>query len=440
MAKKKQTSEEDELHLRRGEHYLPHVTPHNKKFDWHKLGKRAELKEEEQKEVKEMINRQVENHESSYSDERKQHFKRSEHDISLSNNRFTRFWNRFWKWTGFGDKTLWDTLQLLGLPVVVAVIPFLINYNIQESQKKIENDRYQQAVLENYFQEMTNILVDKKLGTLYQIAPDNQPSNYQDSFSQLIDQLYMIKGVDSVLKESVVKDLKELRGSQMKELEAIARAQTLTTLNLLRLDVERRDLLVNFLRETGLVAKDPICVDVDLKNTNDEEARKCQQQEQQANLLIGIKLNGLPLDNIQLERFILKKADLGNAKLNEAFLTEADLREANLSGSELGGSAMIRTDLRGANLTNADLHDANLHEAKLMKANLGSQGSKETNLTNTNFTNANLTDAIPPSLNSQYRIPEQAEQDFPNAYLCNTTMPNGYISNRDCKTPWEETY
>jgi uncharacterized protein YjbI with pentapeptide repeats len=376
-----------------------------------------------------MLN-QLENHQDDKrefddANTEKQHIKRSERYIPAKN-----WLSNFWKWTGFGNKTLWEILQLIGLPAVLAAVGLFINYSLEQSQKKIENDRYQQAALENYFQQMTNILVDKKLGALYHVHLDNQLPNYQDSFSQLIHQLNTIKEVDPALKESITKDLKELRESQMEELEAIARAQTLTTLNLLRLDTTRRDLLINFLRETTLAAKDPTCAQQDNKTT--EQVEKCRKQEQEANLLIGINLHSLDLPNINLQLFILKLADLGDANLSKAFLSEADLSGSNLSGSNLSEAYMNKTDLRGANLRNA-----NLTKASLIQANLGSQ---DTDLTNANLTNANLAQATPPSLKSQYARPELAEQDFPNTHLCNTTMPNGYISTRDCRKPWGKTY
>lgn len=373
-------------------------------------------------------NHQYDKREFDGADTEKQHIKRSERYIPAKN-----WLSNFWKWTGFGNKTLWEILQLIGLPAVLAAVGLFINYNLEQSQKRIETERYQQAALENYFKEMTNILVDKKLGALHHIHTDSQQSDRQYSITHVINEIEKTEGIDKSLKESIVKDLQELNESQLEELEAIARAQTLTTLNLLRLDTKRRDLLVNFLRETTLAAKDPTCAKQD--NKTPQQVEKCRKQEQEANLLVGINLHSLDLHNINLQLFILQEADFGDANLFKAFLSEADLSGSNLSGSNLREASLIRTNLKGANLRNADLTKAFLNQA-----NLGSQDTQDTNLTNANLTNANLTNATPPSLNAWYARPELVEQDFPNAHLCNTTMPNGYISKRDCRKSWKKTY
>ncbi|MBD2521406.1 pentapeptide repeat-containing protein [Nostoc sp. FACHB-133] len=374
-----------------------------------------------------MLNKQENQQATDYS-ETEQHLKRQECYIPPK-NRFARFL----KWTGFENKTLWDILQLVGLSVVVTVISIVLTQCHQryeknrdqeryEYEKNRDQERYQQTALENYFKEMTDILVEKKLGTLHHIHTDNQPFNHQDSISQSIDILEELEPNDRLNKEQrdrIVEILKEIKDSQLKELEAIARAQTLTTLNLLRLGTKRRDLLINFLRETTLATKDRTCVE------RDDKSERCKKQEQEANLLIGINLNSLQLPKINLDLFILKKADFGNANLSQAFLSQADLRGSNLSGSNLSQASMINTNLREANLTKSDLKRANLGGA---------------NLTNANLTNADLTNATPPSLKSQYARPELAEQDFPNTYLCNTTMPNGYISKRDCEKRWQQKF
>jgi uncharacterized protein YjbI with pentapeptide repeats len=328
--------------------------------------------------------------------------------------------------------------QLVGLSVVVTVISIVLTQCHQiyeknrdqeryEYEKNRDQERYQQTALENYFKEMTDIIVEKKLGILHHVRTEKQQYKEQDSISQsiyLLEQLEQKKTINKEQKEMIQGILKEIKESQLKELEAIARAQTLTTLNLLLLDRERRDLLINFLRETTLATKDPTCDEQDNK-TSKAQAKKCQDQEQAANLLIGINLNSFKLPKIDLHLFILKKADFGNANLSQAFLSQADLRGSNLSGSNLSQASMINTNLREANLTKSDLKRANLGGA---------------NLTNANLTNADLTNATPPSLKSQYARPELAEQDFPNTYLCNTTMPNGYISKRDCEKHWQQKF
>jgi hypothetical protein len=91
----------------------------------------------------------------------------------------------------------------------------------------------------------------------------------------------------------------------------------------------------------------------------------------------------------------LQAANLYAAKFDEANLYESDLREANLFKTDLREANLYRADLTGANLFGADLAGANLFGANLEGANV---------------VKANVDEAL----------------------LCNTTMPDGSISDRDC--------
>ncbi len=85
-------------------------------------------------------------------------------------------------------------------------------------------------------------------------------------------------------------------------------------------------------------------------------------------------------DQCNLNGANLYGSNLEGASLSKANLRGADLRRTNLSGSTLSG----------ANLSGADLSDANLRDATLSKATLSV------------------------------------------VLLCNTTLPEGRVSKRDC--------
>jgi uncharacterized protein YjbI with pentapeptide repeats len=429
-----------------------------------------------------MLNKQENQQATDYS-ETEQHFKRQECYIPPK-NRFARFC----KWTGFENKTLWDILNLIGGAAVLGLIGAGINYNFQQHQKYIENERYQQAALENYFKEMTDIIVEKKLGTLHHVRTEKQKLNEQDPISQsiaLLEKLEPNNTINQEQKKMIVGILNEIRESQLQELKAIARAQTLTTLNLLRLDKERRDLLLNFLRETTLAAKNRACFE------QNNKSEICDKEEKEANLLIGINLANIQLSEFNLELFILKQADLNSANLSQVRFSEADLSGSNLNRSNLSQALMNGTQLKGAklkyanltnadltnaklepqkpdltnvnlkpqntdltnaNLTNANLTNANLTNANLTNANLTNADLTNAdltnadltnadltnaNLTNANLTNANLNNGTPSSLKSQYARAELVKH-FPNTHFCNTTMPNKYKYEGDCNQPWKK--
>jgi hypothetical protein len=49
------------------------------------------------------------------------------------------------EWTGFRGKSVWDLLQLLIVPLALAVIGFLFTMQQDSRQQEIENQRAQQA-------------------------------------------------------------------------------------------------------------------------------------------------------------------------------------------------------------------------------------------------------------------------------------------------------
>lgn len=93
-------------------------------------------------------------------------------------------------------------------------------------------------------------------------------------------------------------------------------------------------------------------------------------------------------------------------------LPNVNLYEANLQKAWLIGANLQRANLIGADLQGAAFDLANLQEVYFTKANLNGAGFVEANLRG-----AHLDDI------------RQLDQSF----LCRTRMPNGIISNRDCK-------
>src|SRR5258708_5587246 len=143
-----------------------------------------------------------------------------------------------WNWTGLGSyipptkagnfqrgKTLWDWLQLLIIPAVLAVGGYLFNYTTSRNEQKA-------SVLHNQ--------------TEREIASDNQREAalqaYIDNMSELL--------LHEKLRESGPND----------EVRKIARVRTLTVLP--RLDAERQGSVLQFLHESGLIDKGRSIVDL----------------------------------------------------------------------------------------------------------------------------------------------------------------------------------
>lgn len=270
-----------------------------------------------------------------------------------------------WKWTGVieyttkrttettsgkiktteeiqSHKTLWDGFQLAGtvaVPIVLAVGGYLLNQQekrraeiLQSQEKERAEENLREATLQAYFDRMSELLTNKKLG-------------------------------NKEWKENPARD--------------VARAITLTVLRSLSEDGLRKGAIMNFLYEADLIQKDsPI---IDLTNANLERADLRQTYLKEAHL-VGANLRMANLEGVNLE----------GAALQLAKLLEANLLGANLRMAKLGGTNLERADLRIANLRGTNLNLAKLERADLSLANLRGTKLQMTILLDTNLERANL--------------------------------------------------
>lgn len=70
---------------------------------------------------------------------------------------------RGWRWTGFKGKSLWDWLKLLIIPGGLAVVVFLLNASQSHRSDQVEADRLEATVLNEYFQQMSDLMLNRKL-------------------------------------------------------------------------------------------------------------------------------------------------------------------------------------------------------------------------------------------------------------------------------------
>jgi uncharacterized protein YjbI with pentapeptide repeats len=219
--------------------------------------------------------------------------------------------SRLWAWTGFGDKTLWEWVQLLSslaMPVVLAIAGFWFTTQQEKSGREIEEQRAQDAALQAYLDQMSTLMLDT-------------------------DQ--------------------DLRNSEAdSEVQTLARARTATVIQ--RLDALRNRNVIRFLNEaslTGISGQSSISLlaEADLQ---------------------GAHLEGVDLSTIDLNGAILEDAQLSEANLSNAQLSEANLSGANLSGANLSGAFLSGANLSGANLSGAFLDAADLRAADLRDADL----------------------------------------------------------------------
>src|SRR5260370_235262 len=259
---------------------------------------------------------------------------------------FAGYWFN-WDWTGFNEqigsrvpqyqptKALWDWLQLLIIPLVLAVAALLFNRATTRTEQTIALDKQREDLLQAYLDRMSELLLEKKLAT----SPSEEASN-------------------------------------------VARVRTITIL--FQLDARRIGYVFAFLREAGLMSaySDSSIVSLSQANLNKIDLSQANLSE--------TNLSEANLSEATLGKANLREANLGQANLRQANLRQANLNKANLSGADFRQADFRQADLNNTNLRQADLRQANLRQANLSEADLSEADLSEANLIRTIVTEAQL--------------------------------------------------
>ncbi len=294
-------------------------------------------------------------------------------------------------WTGFGArpnasgqlepaKTLWDWLELLSLPAVIAAAALSIN----RSQVRVQHESIQQR--------------DE---TAVQIAQDDQQEQVLNGYLEHIGSLLL----EYHLRSSKPAD----------DIRSVARARTFSALR--SLDARRNSRLLQFLREAGLIVSTDI---ISFKEAD----------------LGGVELAQADFHGLDLSGTILKGANLSEADLSQANLTGANLMGTNLKGANLNYADMRRADLRQANLSQAQLFRGNLFTARLESANLSganlSMGQmKLARLNGADLSSASLNEADCSNaifFNATMRGANLTDADLGNASLTNADLSGAILT------------
>lgn len=240
------------------------------------------------------------------------------------------------------SKTVWDWLQLLIVPVMLAAIAFYFSASQasrdhSREDRRIREDRRlalaarQDATLQSYFTQMSELMLDRRL-------------------------------------------LESQAESGVRE---VARTVTLATVR--RLDGRRRGEVVRFLVEADLLTVRPgeSRPPVDLGGADLRGAELAGTFFPPGSSLRGVDLRRARLDGARLQKTNLSRADLRNASLRKAVLEgvsllESDLRGAVFDGSELKelrrGGVVTGTNLASTCLTNTSFVGAVMYYASFAGA------------------------------------------------------------------------
>lgn len=248
-------------------------------------------------------------------------------------------WKLFLQWTGVKEKKLWDFMQLLLFPALLAIGGFWLNQQAAERQDSLSQQRRQQD---------------------QQLADDKAK---QDTLVKYLDQM-----ADS-LKDGL------LRAKPSTEKFIIAQARTVTVLQ--SLDRRRQQLVIQFLKASGL-------------NKANENTGPNKSATQKA-LLYQAQMEKANLSNSDLSGAVLIQVNLRSANLGCNPPQSKDLRQcSDLSFANLSRANLSHTNLSNINFSNADLRYTNLDNANLSNANLGAADLEKAKLFYVNLSQAYL--------------------------------------------------
>lgn len=266
----------------------------------------------------------------------------------------------FPQWTGFSQpplnaqgeaisqgKTLWDWLDLLLVPAVLAVGGAILTiaesraaqrFQDQREQetRRLEEQRFQDTVLQSYLDMMSHLLIEKNLH-------GSHPADVV-SIAARARTLAVLSVVDGVRKGAVVKFLYE--------------AQLIGSVY-----VGPPDFIENFVRPviylsgadlTKAMLNNTVLSGAALMGTN----------------LAGANLEGSNLSQASLVDTSLSDANLERTTLICAILDRTNLSNANLSGADLSEASLIQADLRGTYLLTAKIAETRLLGANLSTAKI----------------------------------------------------------------------
>jgi hypothetical protein len=241
-------------------------------------------------------------------------------------------------WTGFQGKTVWDFLQLLIVPLMLVAIGLVFSLQQDARQQRVEDQR-----------------VDAERELAEQRAQDEALQAYLDQMTQLI------------------LDRKLLKAEPGDPVHTLAQARTSTVI--LRLDAQHNESVTLFLMNSGLAesieGSPRLLREINLSDATLSDAYLPNADLRDAGL-IGADLRAAYLRDADLFH-----ANLWRVNLGDADLSGAKLPFANLNGADLSGADLFQADLRLASLSEANLRKADLSNAQVTQQQLEAAKSLE---------------------------------------------------------------
>ena len=376
------------------------------------------------------------------------------------------------------SKSVWDGLELLGVPLVLAVLGAWFQKTQQEQadriareqreqdnqiakeQREQDGDETREEVLQLYFDRISALLIDRNLMAIAakkeafdEIKKEGINAKSISSFNfpnmAIRDEeveIYTMRKVASpldyiryYLEGDNARGIKDVLGFSQVEQELlevatdVIQARTLSILRRFEQDPERKSSVIRFLVEADVIDRLKISLSgTNLSGADLSSAKLIKADLDYADLknanLIGAKLRGAKLRDAKLHNakmvgVDLRNASLSDAKLIEADLSHVDLSEAYLNCADLSDIKLCRAEMHNVSMFGSDLINADLSDAKLIMAKLIGADLSGANLSNTDLRYADLN-----------AVQGLTKEQLSSAKLCNTKLPShiDLDPNRDC--------
>lgn len=224
-------------------------------------------------------------------------------------------------WSGFGDKTFWDLLSLLIIPVSLAILAIWFNQQSSNNARELAKEQYIESSFQKYFDNISQLILDRELLT----SDEDHPSH------------------------------------------TIAWQRTVAVTRIL--DEERKSILLDFLYYTDLIYNKKDSDPPQLFSVVNLYNADFSKIDYKGSFLNNTHLRGAIFEGANLTNTMLRESNLEDANFKNCILDGCDFLRANLHGTNLSGAS-----LRNADFTLADLQGAIVSEKQLntVKTLLGS--------------------------------------------------------------------
>ncbi len=314
------------------------------------------------------------------------------------------------------NKSIWDGLELLGVPLVLAILGAWFqktqqaqSERLSKEQREQDADETREEVLQLYFDRISALLIDKNLMAIA-VKKVNKEYAVSDDQKELLE-----VSID-VIKARTLSILRRFDQDSERKSSVVRFLAEANVINRLRISLSNTNLCGASLNSVDLRGVNLQGVDLSVSNLNEANLSNAKLRSADLRLsnffmtnlrgadlwnatLKGGFLFGADLSNATLLGADLSIADLREADLSNVILAEANLSEANLSKVKLNGSFLTNANLCGANLRGANLNDVLLYNANLQKANLRGANLQGADLREADLREADLREAVLSGIN-----------------------------------------